>query len=280
MRLTKRNILKIIKNALTEDIGRGDITTEALIGEDKEGVGQIIAKDCGVIAGLDVASWVYKELDSDLKFEALVADGERVEPGQVIAKISGFVGPILTGERVALNFLQRMSGIATKTAKYQEQVADYDLKIVDTRKTTPGLRVLEKYAVKVGGGANHRFGLYDAVMIKDNHIQAAGSIKKAVTQIKENLSHTTKIEVEVENLTEVEEALAEDVDIIMLDNMSFELMEEAVELIAGKAIVEASGGITIDDLVNVAETGVDIISLGTLTHTIKSLDISLDLKGE
>ncbi|WP_408956302.1 carboxylating nicotinate-nucleotide diphosphorylase [Natroniella sp. ANB-PHB2] len=280
MRLNKREVLKIIRTALVEDIGRGDITTEALIERDKKGVGQIIAKDSGIIAGLDVVSWVYEELDSDLKFKTLVADGERVESSQVIAKVSGSVGPLLTGERVALNFLQRMSGIATKTASYQEKIADYNLKIVDTRKTTPGLRILEKYAVKAGGGSNHRFGLYDAVMIKDNHIQAAGSIKEAVSQVRESISHTIKIEVETENLAEVKEALGENVDIIMLDNMSLELMKEAVKLIAGRAIVEASGGITIDRLVEIAKSGVDIISLGTLTHTINSLDISLDLKEE
>lgn len=272
-------MVQIIDNALEEDVWTGDITTRAVI-DDKAAVvtGVLKVKESGVVAGLKVAEQVFYRLNSEVDVRLLIKDGTAVKAGEIIAEVSGPAGAILTAERTALNFLQRMSGIATKTAKYQELVTDYDVKIVDTRKTTPGLRILEKYAVKVGGGANHRLGLYDAVMIKDNHLRAVGDIGEAVRRARADIPHTMKIEVEVETLTEVEEALQAEADIIMLDNMPPKLMAEAVEKAAGSAIVEASGGITVETIQEVAATGVDIISLGTLTHTIRSLDISLDLK--
>lgn len=278
MNLNRLKVLKIIDNGLAEDIGTGDITTELLFDNSKKAQAVMIAKGKGVIAGLDVASLVFKRVDSKLKFEKLVQDGKKVEAGTEIVKLSGLAASILMGERLALNFLQRMSGIATKTNYYSELIKNYDVKVVDTRKTTPGLRILEKYAVKAGGGFNHRYGLYDAVMIKDNHIKASGGIKKAIKKVKKNLSHTMKVEVEVESLEEVKEALEVKADIIMLDNMSNDEMKEAVKMIAGMAIVEASGGITDRNIIEVAKSGVDVISLGTLTHTIRSLDISLNFE--
>ncbi|GAB6098237.1 carboxylating nicotinate-nucleotide diphosphorylase [Halanaerocella petrolearia] len=280
MNLNKRQVSEIIDRALAEDIGTGDLTTESVISEAKVGQAIILAKESGVIAGLDVARWVFQQLDTDIEFQSLVAEGTEVESRTEIAKVEGAVSSLLTGERLALNFLQRMSGIATKSAKYQKLVDLYDVRVVDTRKTTPNLRVLEKYAVQVGGGFNHRFGLYDTVMIKDNHIQAVGSIKEAVSRAKSNVAHTVKVEVEVEDLTQVEEALTAKADIIMLDNMSPNLMVQAVDLIGEQAIVEASGGITVETITEVAQTGVDVISIGALTHSISSLDISMDLKGD
>ena len=278
MNLNKKKVLEIIDNAINEDIWTGDITTEAVVNEDCMGEGILLAKESGVIAGLEVAKLVFQSIDNEIKFQSLAAEGDYVKSGTEIAQVRGKAKSILTAERLALNFLQRMSGIATKTAKYKELVGDYDVRIVDTRKTTPGLRILEKYAVQVGGGDNHRLGLYDAVMIKDNHISAAGGIKEAVEKARTNVPHTMKIEVETESLDEVKEAVAVNADIIMLDNMSTGLMKEAVELVDNQTIVEASGGITAATIKEVAATGVDVISLGTLTHTIKSLDINLDLK--
>ncbi|KXS45631.1 MULTISPECIES: carboxylating nicotinate-nucleotide diphosphorylase [unclassified Candidatus Frackibacter] len=278
MNLNKKKVLEIIDNAINEDIWTGDITTEAVVNEDCMGEGILLAKESGVIAGLEVAKLVFQSIDNEIKFQSLAAEGDYVKSGTEIAQVRGKAKSILTAERLALNFLQRMSGIATKTAKYEELVGDYDVRIVDTRKTTPGLRILEKYAVQVGGGDNHRLGLYDAVMIKDNHISAAGGIKEAVEKARTNVPHTMKIEVETESLDEVKEAVAVNADIIMLDNMSTGLMKEAVELVDNQTIVEASGGITAATIKEVAATGVDVISLGTLTHTIKSLDINLDLK--
>ncbi|ADL12605.1 carboxylating nicotinate-nucleotide diphosphorylase [Acetohalobium arabaticum] len=277
LNLNRQQILRMIDDALAEDIGTGDLTTEAVVDSTQQVQGELIAKEEGVIAGLAVAGLIFERLGAKIDYQQQIEEGVRVRPQTVIATISGLAAPILTGERVALNFLQRLSGIATKTAQYAELVADYDVRIVDTRKTTPGLRMLEKYAVRVGGGFNHRCGLYDAVLIKDNHIQVVGSITEAVEQAKEGVPHTVKIEVEVETLAEVKEALASGVDIIMLDNMPPELMEKAVGLIAGQTVTEASGGITAETIKEVAQAGVDIISLGTLTHTISALDISLRL---
>ncbi|AGB41101.1 nicotinate-nucleotide pyrophosphorylase [Halobacteroides halobius DSM 5150] len=278
MNLNKNKVIKIIKEALAEDIGTGDLTTQSTIKDNKLETGIILAKENGVIAGLEVAKLVFDCLDNDIKFEKLVTEGSKVKRQTPVVKVSGPIASLLSGERLALNFLQRMSGIATKTARYVELVADYDVRIVDTRKTTPNLRSLEKYAVRIGGGFNHRSGLYDAVMIKDNHIQAVGSITKAVKRARENVAHTVKIEVETEDLAQVKEALSVGVDIIMLDNMSSQLMAQAVELIGEQAIVEASGGITAETIREVAQTGADVISVGELTHTIDSLDISLDIK--
>lgn len=270
-------IMDIIKRGLKEDLGTGDMTTDSVVPEEHVSEAYITAKEEGVVAGLPLADKIFKYIDSNLHFEMLKKDGDKVEFGDHLAKITGSTRSILKAERMSLNFLQRMSGIATKTAHYKNLVKDYDVRIVDTRKTTPGLRILEKYAVKIGGGDNHRMGLYDAVMIKDNHIEAAGDIKTAVEKARKAIPHTMKIEVEVEDLDGVKEALEVGADIIMLDNMTNDARKKAVEMMDGRAIAEASGGITEETIAGVAASGVDVISLGTLTHTIKSLDISLNI---
>ncbi len=269
-------VREIVINALKEDIGKGDMTTENIFTEHHNSRGQIIGKEKGVIAGLDVAKLVFSMVNPGVKLIGKFTEGEEVQdPPMLLAEVEGPTVGILQAERVALNFLQRLSGIATQTRRYVDRVRDYPVKITDTRKTTPGLRILEKHAVAAGGGVNHRFGLYDTPMIKDNHIKASGSIKKAVERIRKNVPFTVKIEVEVSSLDQVEEALVEKVDIIMLDNMALEEMKEAVNIINKKALVEASGGITLKNIREVAATGVDFISVGALTHDIKSLDIHL-----
>ena len=268
---------RIVENALNEDIGSGDLTTEIVFNKNEIVFGKLVAKEAGIIAGLPVAELVFKTLDSGIKWRQLVADGTKVSVGDNIAEINGSVQAILSGERTALNFLQRLSAIATKTNLFAEKAAKFNVKILDTRKTTPVLRALEKYAVRVGGGVNHRFGLYDAAMIKDNHIEEAGSIARAVALLKESLPMTAKIEVEIQTMEQIEEALACKVDIIMLDNMPSEEMKKVVDLIDGKALVEASGKMSLDSIDNVAACGVNYISVGALTHSIQSLDISLDL---
>ena len=275
--MNEMKIRKIVRDAIEEDIGTGDITTDNTIDEDEMGKGVIKVKEKSVIAGLEVAKTVFNKIDKDLEFNYKKEDGEKVEEGNIIAEVSGKVRSILKGERLALNFLQRMSGIATKTNNYVNQVKDYDVKIVDTRKTTPNLRILEKWSVHLGGGKNHRMGLYDAVLIKDNHIKVAGGIGKAINKVKTNIPHTVKIEVEVEDLEGVKKALENDADIIMLDNMNLEDMRKAVDLIGDDSIVEASGGINLENIEDVAETDVDVISVGALTHQIESIDISLDI---
>jgi len=277
MDINSCQVQKIVAQAIAEDVGHSDLTTFNLFSPDARGQGCFLAKDEGVIAGLPVAKMVFEKLDPNMVWNGLINDGEYVKSGMILARFSGSLQAILSGERVALNFLQRLSGIAAKTHGYVQETIGYPVKIVDTRKTTPGLRILEKYAVKTGGGSNHRFGLYDAVMLKDNHIKAAGSITRAMTILRAQLPFTIKIEVETENLNMVQEALDNKADIIMLDNMSLELMARAVELVNGRALVEASGGITIDNVRKVAATGVDIISVGALTHSVKALDISLEL---
>ena len=267
----------IIKRCLQEDIGTGDITTNSIIPNDAVTTGIIHAKQSGTAAGIDIAKRVFQHLDPEIEFNAKVKDGDKIEPRTVLAEIKGRARAILTGERLALNFLQRLSGIATKTAVLVELVSMYPVRIVDTRKTTPGLRMLEKYAVRVGGGYNHRFGLYDAILIKDNHIKAAGGISQAVNLARRSNPHTVKIEVEVQELAGVEEALRAKADIIMLDNMDPSVMREAVELINGRALVEASGGISEESIVAVAKSGVNLISVGALTHSAAALDISLDI---
>ncbi|MEA3453788.1 MAG: carboxylating nicotinate-nucleotide diphosphorylase [Candidatus Caldatribacteriota bacterium] len=276
----KENILvdKIIEQALLEDIGTGDITTESIIPPNLKAKGIIKTSEEGVVAGLDIACLVFRKLDSDITFQEKIKDGTKVTQGKVLAEITGSAQIILKGERVALNFLQRMSGIATITSKFCQEVKDFPVRIVDTRKTTPGLRILEKYAVRMGGGYNHRFGLYDAVLIKDNHIAVAGGIKSAVNSVRKQISHTVKIEVEVENLSQLQEALEMKVDIIMLDNMNLDTMREAVKMVKGKALIEASGGVTLKNVREIAQTGVDLISIGALTHSVKSLDISMEIK--
>ncbi|HRY13238.1 MAG TPA: carboxylating nicotinate-nucleotide diphosphorylase [Syntrophomonadaceae bacterium] len=267
----------LIKRALEEDIGYGDITTQSLIPAGQISRGLFIAKSPGVVAGIQVSEAVFRQLDSEITFEVFKNDGEVVLPREVIAVVQGQTRALLTGERTALNFLQRLSGIATKTRRVVELIKDSKAQLVDTRKTTPGLRVLEKYAVSIGGARNHRFGLFDGVMIKDNHIQAVGNIREAVAMARQKVPHTVKIEVEVENLAQLREAVDAGADIIMLDNMGVEEMAEAVSIVEARALLEASGGINESNIVEVARTGIDFISMGALTHSATSLDISLDL---
>jgi len=271
---------EIIENALKEDIGFSDITTDSIVPENLNIRAYIIAKEEGIIAGLPVAKEVFKFLDEEVNFSQKVSDGERVERGKIIAEIYGKARAILSGERVALNFLQRLSGIATFTNYCVSLAKPYNVKILDTRKTTPMLRILEKYAVKVGGGENHRFALYDMVLIKDNHIRIAGGITEAVRRVREKVPPFYKIEVETENLEQVREALENKVDIIMLDNMDIETIKKAVEIINGKVLIEVSGNIKPEDIKVIAPLGINFISMGKLTHSVKSLDISLEIEGE
>ncbi|SHG44362.1 nicotinate-nucleotide pyrophosphorylase [carboxylating] [Thermosyntropha lipolytica DSM 11003] len=267
----------LIRRALQEDIGHGDITTENLIPPEHQSCGEFIAKAEGILAGIEVCRAVFAYLDKSIAFEALKQDGDQVRKGEVIARVRGNTRCLLMGERLALNFLQRMSGIATKTCRLAEKIKPYPAVLVDTRKTTPGLRYLEKYAVAAGGGRNHRFGLYDGVMIKDNHIKAAGGIRLAVEKIRGKIPHTIKIEVEVENLEQLKEALEAGADIILLDNMPVDMLQEAVAMAKGKALLEASGGVDEHNIEEIARTGVDFISCGALTHSAPSLDISFNL---
>jgi len=270
----------ILSRALKEDVGYGDITTRSTVACDKQAHGRYIAKESGIVCGLFICERVFALVGGDVEFKPLKTDGEYVEKGEIIAEVSGNARNILTGERVGLNLLQHLSGIATMTKKTVDAVAGTNAKIVDTRKATPGLRILEKYAVRVGGGTNHRFNLADGVLIKDNHIVASGSIANAVASARRNVPHTIKIEVEIETFPQLEEALAAGADIIMLDNMSVADMAKAVEIIGGRAVAEASGNMgdkTAAELRAVAETGVDIISVGSLTHSVHAMDISLKL---
>jgi nicotinate-nucleotide pyrophosphorylase (carboxylating) len=266
---------QIIVNALKEDMPLGDITTDYLIGTEAVSKAVFIAKQDGIAAGLDVAERVFKLLDPGVRFERKVQDGQPVKKGDLMVEIEGKTRAMLKAERTALNFVQRLSAIATKTREYCERVKEFPVKIIDTRKTVPGLRFLDKYAVKAGGGSNHRYSLSDGVLIKDNHIAAVGGIKKAVELARKNVPHTIKIEVETETLGMVQEALEAGADIIMLDNMNLETMREAVRLINKRAIVEASGNMDMSKIYEVAATGVDIISVGGLTHTVTAMDISM-----
>ncbi len=268
----------LIINALKEDMPLGDITTDNLIDTATVTKASLIAKQTGIIAGLDVAERVFKLLDKEISFKRKIEEGAQVQKGDIIAEIEGNARVLLKGERTALNLLQRLSGIATKTREFVDKVAGLPVKIVDTRKTTPGLRYLEKYAVKIGGGSNHRFCLSDGVLIKDNHIAAAGGISKAIALARNSIPHTIKIEVEVESLEQVQEALDSKADIIMLDNMGLEKMQEAVKLINKRAIVEASGNVNLNTVYDIACTGVDIISVGSLTHSVSAFDISMRIK--
>jgi len=269
---------EIIINALKEDMPYGDVTTDAVIDIETNTRAEFLAKEDGVIAGLDIARRVFELLDDKILFMKLVKDGTFVKKGTIIAETAGNTAAILKGERTALNILQRLSGIASITKEFCNKIEGTNVKIADTRKTTPGLRMLEKYAVKVGGGSNHRFSLSDGVLIKDNHIKAVGGIKEAVDEVRRNVPHTIKIEVETETLDEVKEALASGADIIMLDNMSINDMKKAVEMAKGRALIEASGNVSLQSVYDVALTGVDIISVGSITHSVKSLDISLKIK--
>lgn len=276
--LDPKYIDEIITLALKEDIGSGDITTDAVISQSDNAEAFIISKANGVISGLPVAEMIFRKLGKNMIWLPHVKEGEHVSKGDLIVEFSGSLRAILSGERTALNFLQRMSGISTATSKFVDAVKDTNVKILDTRKTAPGQRVLDKYAVKMGGGTNHRIGLYDMVMIKDNHIKAAGSITKAVEKIRSNVDGNIKIEVETTNIDEVNEALAAKADIIMLDNMTLEMMKKCVEIINHKALVEASGGVILEKIKFIAETGVDFISVGALTHSVKALDLSQYVK--
>lgn len=269
---------KIILAGLKEDMPFGDITTDNLIDEASQSEAVLIAKDTGVIAGIDIAKRVFEILDKNVVFKKKIVDGERVKSGDIIAEIKGNTRALLKGERTALNLLQHLSGIATKTMNLCDKIKGTKSKVVDTRKTTLGLRALEKYAVRVGGGNNHRFSLSDGVMIKDNHIKAAGGIKEAVKKIREKIPHTIKIEVETETLEQVKEALEAGADIIMLDNMGGDKIKKAVKIVSGKAVIEASGNVDSDSISAIAEAGVDIISVGSLTHSVSAFDISMKFK--
>jgi nicotinate-nucleotide pyrophosphorylase (carboxylating) len=268
---------RLIELALEEDLGPGDVTTQALIPPELQGEAHIRAKADLVVAGLQVAARVFHKLDGNLVFEAQLADGQEVAKGTVLARLTGPVTSILTGERVALNFLQRLSGIATLTRAMAAQVAGSPAVLVDTRKTTPGWRVLEKYAVRLGGGRNHRLGLYDGVLIKNNHLTAVGGISEAVARAKAKGHHLLKIEVEVTDLQGLEEALNAGADLILLDNMDDATLEKAVQLTRGRARLEASGSMTKERLPTVAATGVNLISMGALTHSAPAVDIHLRL---
>lgn len=278
MNLDKKQIDKIVLNALEEDMPYGDVTTDNLIPEEDVTEAKFIAKADGVIAGMPVAARVFELIDSRISIEILKNDGDKVSKGDIIAILNGPTAGILKGERTALNLMQRLSGIATRTNVFTELVKDYKVSVADTRKTTPGLRYLEKYAVRCGGGRNHRYSLSDAVMLKDNHIAAGGGIIPAVAKVRANIPHTVKIEVEVEDMEMVRQAVESGADIIMLDNMNEAAMAEAVKYIDGRALVEASGDVTEERIRAIAETGVDIISIGRITHSVKALDISLRFK--
>jgi len=273
-------IVNNIKDWLQEDVGTGDVSAIATIPAEHQSKGIIHVKEDGIVCGLQVAALVFSQLDSSLQFEALKSDGDAVKKGDVLAVVTGSTRSILTGERLALNLLQRLSGISTKTNEFVLAIAGLPTRLVDTRKTTPGLRLLEKYAVRVGGGHNHRFGLYDAVMIKDNHIKGAGGITAAVSAARAEIPHTMKIEVEVENFEQLYEAIRAQADIIMLDNMSANDMKQAVAIVREQAphvIIEGSGSVNPQNIRALAETGVDVISVGRLTYSVPALDISLDL---
>lgn len=269
-----------IREMLNEDIGAGDITTESLVDANHQSSAVLLAKHTGVIAGLPIAALVFQELDPHLEFQPQVLEGQKVEAYQTIAVLSGSTKAILTAERVALNLLQRMSGIATLTRQLVDKLDGLDCRVLDTRKTTPGLRQFEKYAVRTGGGTNHRFGLSHGVMLKDNHIVFAGSLHQAVEKVRERVGHMVQIEVETDTLAQVQEALSLPIHALLLDNMDVDTLRKAVAMIDGKVWTEASGGITPDTIRAIAETGVNAVSVGYLTHSATALDISLDFVEE
>lgn len=273
-----KNLLQsMIRQFLREDVGRGDLTSESIFSDHEIGSARLVARDSFIVAGVEsVAAEVFRVQNPDVIIVDPVPDGTWARPKMGLLTVSGPVIDLLKAERVALNLLQRLSGIATLTAQFVEKVKVYSVRITDTRKTTPGLRVLEKYAVRVGGGANHRFNLADGVLIKDNHIAACGSIREAVDKVRERIPHTIRVEVETDSLDQVKECLECGVDIIMLDNMTPEMMSTAVRLINGRALVEASGGVTLQTVEAIAMSGVDIISVGALTHSAPSCDIGMD----
>lgn len=268
-------IKPIVEQALNEDIGTGDVTTNAIIPEDAICRGRLLVKEKGIIAGLQIAGISFSLLDQSVKFRSIVQDGTQVNKGEIVAEMEGPARAVLTGERTALNFLQRMSGIATQTRRLVDAIQGTSAVILDTRKTAPGLRALDKWAVHLGGGQNHRTGLFDMVLIKENHITLAGSISEAVSRVRKKAQRTLTVEIEVKNLNELQEALELEVDRILLDNMSGDQMREAVRITRHKIPLEASGNVTLENVREIAETGVDFISVGSLTHSVKALDISL-----
>lgn len=278
MILDPKQIDKVVLNALEEDMPYGDVTTDNLISLEDQSKARFIAKADGVLSGMTVMKRVFELIDADVSVEIYFEDGSKVKKGDIVAHVAGRTGSILKGERTALNLLQHLSGVATRTNNFAELVKEYPVSVVDTRKTLPGLRSLQKYAVTCGGGRNHRYNLSDCAMLKDNHIDAKGGITPAVKALREKIGHTVKIEVETRTLDEVREALSAGADIIMLDNMSNETMAEAVKIVDGKALLEASGNLTKERLRSVAELGVDILSIGALTHSVTAFDISMRMK--
>lgn len=279
-RLPSEMVEEIVSRALAEDVGAGDITTEATVPADVRARGEIIAKQEAVVAGLPLVEAVFRNVDSGIVVEPAVQDGGRVAPGEVVARVEGRARGILTGERTALNFLQHMSGVATLAARYVKAVKGTKARILDTRKTIPGLRALDKYAVRMGGAHNHRMGLFDAVLIKDNHIRAAGAVAAAVERARAAAPEGAVVEVETQSMAQVEEAVGAGADVIMLDNMSPEEVKRAVELIAGRAKTEVSGGVTLETVRSYAECGVDYISVGEITHSARAADFSLEFLEE
>ncbi len=267
----------LARQALLEDLGRGDLTTLYTVPPDLLGTGKMVVKQAGVVAGLPAAESVFKTLDGTLNFSSRVKDGQKVEPGETIAEVTGRLRPMLSAERTALNFVQQLSGIATMTRRWSEELEGTRARLVDTRKTTPGLRALQKYAVRAGGGYNHRLGLDSGILIKDNHIEAAGGIREAVEAVRRRAPFTCKIEVEAKTLADLEVAIGAGADIVMLDNMDLKAMAEAVSITGGRALLEASGKIGLENLKAVAATGVDFISCGALTHSAPALDVSLNI---
>ncbi|UCH34475.1 MAG: carboxylating nicotinate-nucleotide diphosphorylase [Armatimonadota bacterium] len=268
---------RIVRRALAEDVGRGDVTSQAVVPTAAKCAAAVAMREAGVIAGLAVAEIVFREVDAGVDFRASAADGDAVDKGAVVAEVSGPARAVLTAERTALNFLQRMSGIATLTRRYVSAVAGTSARILDTRKTAPGLRRLDKWAVALGGGTNHRFGLYDGILIKDNHLRLAGGVRAAVGAAKQGAPHRLRVQVEVESLEQAREALDARAESLLLDNMSPRDMRAVVELARGRALTEASGGVTLKNVREIAETGVDFISVGALTHSAPALDIALDI---
>jgi len=271
---------RLIELALDEDLGSGDLTTDALLGDDKPGWAEIVAKEDLVLCGLDIVRRVFTRIDDRVACRSDCRDGDHVDAGRTVMRLKGPLKSLLHGERTALNFLQRLSGIATHVRTWVEALGTGTARLVDTRKTTPGWRVLEKYAVRVGGAANHRMGLYDGVLIKDNHIAACGGIAPAVAALRHRISHLVKIEVETADLDQVEEALDAGADVIMLDNMDLAQIRQAVQRIAGRALVEVSGRVRRDSLRPLADTGVDLISAGALTHQARAVDLSMRVSGQ
>lgn len=269
---------RIIRTALEEDLGTGDLTTDAIVAPGLQGTASLVAREELVLAGLHIFIGVFHALSREICFENHYQDGQVVPAGGRVCRVTGSVSILLKGERTALNFLQRMCGIATTTRRYVEKCRPWEVRVVDTRKTVPGLRVLDKYAVRVGGGFNHRLGLFDGILIKDNHIVAAGSVARAVELAKKSAPHVLKVEVEVEDLEGLREAIEAGADVVLLDNMSPEQLKKAVEAAGGRVVLEASGGIDLGNIRQVAETGVDIISVGALTHSARASNLSLELE--